>query len=149
MTREVSITMEGIQKGLEDSPVLTTASGSYHIRQDKQYIQFDEQAEEGQGSIKNMIKIACNQVEMTKKGAINSEMLFDLNRKTEIIYRTSYGTLFFEAQTSRITVSEEEDKIEVILEYCLFSNDELISENRTIIRILSSSLTDEEEAQNE
>ncbi|MDF2908959.1 MAG: hypothetical protein K0R34_4280 [Herbinix sp.] len=147
MTKEVSITMEGIQKGLEDSPVLTTASGSYHIRHDKQYIQFDEQAEEGQGSIKNMIKIACNQVEMTKKGAINSEMLFDLNRKTEIIYRTSYGTLFFEAQTSRITVSEEEDKIEVILEYCLFSNDELISENRTTIRILSSSSPGEEEAQ--
>jgi uncharacterized beta-barrel protein YwiB (DUF1934 family) len=94
-----------------------------------------------------MIKIACNQVEMTKKGAINSEMLFDLNRKTEIIYRTSYGTLFFEAQTSRITVSEEEDKIEVILEYCLFSNDELISENRTTIRILSSSSPGEEEAQ--
>jgi uncharacterized beta-barrel protein YwiB (DUF1934 family) len=139
MTKEVSITMEGIQKELEDSPVLTTASGIYHIRHDKHYIQFDEQAEEGQGSIKNMIKISRNQVEMTKKGAINSEMVFDLNRKTDIIYRTSYGTLFFEAQTSRIAISEEEDKLEIILEYCLFSNEELISENRTIIHILSSS----------
>jgi uncharacterized beta-barrel protein YwiB (DUF1934 family) len=147
MTKEVSIMMKGIQKGLEDLPVLTTASGIYHIRLDKQYIQFDEQAEEGQGCIKNMIKIARNQVEMTKKGAINSEMVFDLNRKTEIIYRTSYGTLFFEAQTSRIMINEEEDKLEVILEYCLFSNDELISENRTIICILSSSSPDVEEAQ--
>lgn len=140
MTKVVSITMEGIQKGLEDSPVLTMASGIYHIRNDKHYIHFDEQAEDGLSNIKNMIKISHSQVEMTKKGDVNSEMLFDLNRKTEIIYRTSYGTLFFDAQTSRITVSEEEDKLEAILEYCLFSNDELISENQTIIRILSSSM---------
>ncbi len=146
MTKQVSIMMEGIQKGLEDSPVLTAASGIYHIRHDKHYIQFEEQAEEGQGSIKNMIKIALNQVEMTKKGAVNSEMVFDLNRKTEIIYRTSFGTLYFEAQTSRINVNEEEDKLEVVLEYCLFSNDELISENCTIIRILPSSSQSVEEA---
>lgn len=139
MTKEVSITMEGIQKGSEDSPVRTTASGTYHMRHDKHYIQFEEQAEEGQGIIKNMIKITLNQVEMTKKGAFNSEMVFDLNHKTEIVYRTSFGTLYFEAQTSKITVNEEEDKLEVLLEYSLFSNDDPISENRTIIRILSSS----------
>ncbi len=146
MTKEVSITMEGIQKGLEDSPVLTTASGIYHIRLDKHYIQYEEQAEEEQGRINNMIKIANNRVEMTKKGAINSEMVFDLNGKTEVVYRTSYGTLYFEAQTSRITVDEEEDKLEVVLEYCLFSNDELISENCTIIRILPSPSQSAEEA---
>ncbi len=146
MTKEVSIAMEGIQKGLEDEPVLTMASGTYHMHQDKHYIQFEEQAEEGQGSIKNMIKIALNQVEMTKKGMVNSEMIFDLNRMTDIVYRTSFGNLFFKAQTSKITVNEDEDKLEVILEYCLFSNDDLISENRTIIRILPSPPQDVEEA---
>jgi uncharacterized beta-barrel protein YwiB (DUF1934 family) len=133
MTKEVSITMEGIQKGLEEEPIITTASGTYHLRQDKHYIQYEEQTE--QGCIRNTVKIALTQVEMTKKGAINSEMEFDLNRRTDVIYRTPYGTLFFEAQTSQITVKEEEDYIEVTLEYNLFSNDDLTSENRTIIRI--------------
>ena len=146
MTKEVSITMEGIQKGLEDSLVRTTASGIYHMRHDKHYIQFEEQAEEGQGIIKNMIKITLDQVEMTKNGAVNSEMVFDLNHKTEIVYRTSFGTLYFEAQTSNITVNEEADKLEVLLEYSLFSNDDPISENRTIIRILSSPSRDAEES---
>lgn len=146
MTKEVSIMMEGIQKGLEDEPILTIASGTYHMLHDKHYIQFEEQAEEGQGTVKNRIKITLDQVEMTKKGAVNSEMVFDLNRKTDIIYRTAYGTLFFEAQTSRITLIEEEDKLEIILAYCLFSNDDLISENCTIIRILPLSREKVEEA---
>ena len=146
MTKEVSIVMEGIQKGSEDSPVLTTASGIYHMHHDKHYIQFEEQEEEGQGIIKNMIKIALNKVEMTKKGTVNSEMVFDLDHKTEIIYRTSFGTLYFEAQTSKITINEEAEKLEVLLEYSLFSNDDSISENRTIIRITSSPSQDIEEA---
>ena len=52
MTKEVSIMMEGIQKGLEDEPILTIASGTYHVLRDKHYIQFEEQAEEGQGTVR-------------------------------------------------------------------------------------------------
>ncbi len=144
MTKEVFITMEGIQKGLEDEPILTRASGTYHKLRDKHYIQFEEQAEEGQGGVSNRIIIVSNQVEMKKKGAVDSEMVFDLDRKTEVIYRTSYGTLFFEAQTSRVMVKEEEDKIEVILEYSLFSNDDLISENHTRIRIIPAPMQNTE-----
>lgn len=136
MTKEVSITIEGIQLGSEEAPIIMTASGTYHMHKDKHYIQYEEQSEEGLGSIKSMIKIGLTQIEMTKKGTGNSEMTFDLNQKTEVIYRTPYGTLFFEAMTSRIAVEEAEEEIVVRLEYSLFTNDETISDNRTTIRIL-------------
>lgn len=141
MTKDVSITMKGTQKGMEEAPVLTTAEGSYHLHQNKHYIQYEEQAEEGQGVIKNMIKISPAQVELTKKGAVNSEMIFNINQKTEIVYRTAFGTLFFDAQTSQINIKEEKDRIEVLLEYRLLSKEELISENTTIIRIIPSYLS--------
>ena len=135
MTREVSITIEGIQIGAEDSPILITAFGTYHLHNDRHYIQYEEQAEEGSGCIKNMIKIGTKQVEMTRKGAASSEMSFHLERKTEIIYRTPYGSLFFEAQTSQITVLEEENSLVITLTYSLYSKDEHISDNQTIIRV--------------
>ncbi|MDF2485809.1 MAG: hypothetical protein K0R46_1977 [Herbinix sp.] len=136
MTKEVSITIEGIQLGSEEAPIRMIASGVYHMHKDKHYIQYDEQSEDGQGSIKNMIKIGLTRIEMTKKGAGSSEMTFDLNQTTEVIYCTPYGTLVFEAKTSQITVEEKEEEIVVRLEYSLYTNEAPISDNRTTIRIL-------------
>jgi uncharacterized beta-barrel protein YwiB (DUF1934 family) len=138
MTKEVVIIIEGTQIGAEESPILMTASGTYHRHHDKHYIQYEEPAEDGQGCIKNMVKIGASQIEMTKKGAASSEMRFDMNNKSEITYQTPYGSLFFESQTSQITIVEEEASIEVAMEYSLYSNNDRISDNRTIIRILSS-----------
>lgn len=139
MTKEVSVTMEGMVKGQEEAPVVTTALGSYYLRGNKHYIQFEELTEDG-AEIKNLIRITADQVEMTKRGVINSEMVFDINQKTELCYQTSYGTLYFEAQTSKITVTEEPYELKVLLEYCLFSKGELISENHTTIKLHSRGL---------
>lgn len=146
MTKEVSITIEGTQMGAEEDSVIITASGTYHMHSNKHYIQYEEQAEEGPGIIKNMIKIGPDQVEMTKKGDASSEMNFAINHKTEVIYRTPYGSLFFEARTSQIKVVEEENSIEVTMEYALYSNEDHISDNRTIIRIQPTLTPNVEEA---
>ncbi len=135
MTKEVSIIIEGVQLGSEEEPIIITASGTYHLHNDKHYIQYEEMSEEGHGSVQNRIKLSMTQVEMIKKSATNSQMSFDLNRRTEIIYQTPYGNLFFEAKTTLLTITETERLIEATLEYSLYSNDEPISDNRTIIRI--------------
>jgi uncharacterized beta-barrel protein YwiB (DUF1934 family) len=135
MTKEVSITIEGVQIGAEEAPILMTASGTYHMQNGKHYIQYEEQPEEGQGCIKNMIKISAVEVAMTKKGTANSEMNFVLNHNSQITYQTPYGNLFFEAQTSLIKVVEKDTSLEVTMEYSLFSNEDHISDHRTIIRI--------------
>jgi len=137
MTKEVSIIIDGVQIGTEEEPIIMTASGTYHLQNDKHYIQYEEPSEDGQGTIKNRIKITPSQVEMTKKGASDSQMNFDLNHSTEIIYQTPYGNLFFEVKTNLLEVIETEKLIEVKLEYTLYSNGDLIAEHRTIIRINS------------
>ncbi len=144
MTKEVSITIEGTQTGAEEVPILITASGTYHMHNNKHYIQYEEQAEDGQGCIKNMIKIGPEQIEMTKKGAASSEMTFDRNNKTEVIYRTPFGSLFFETLTSQIAMIVEENSIEVTMEYALYSNEDHISDHRTIIRIQAAPSHNEE-----
>lgn len=135
MTKEVSITIAGVQLGTDEEPIIMTASGTYHLHNDKHYIQYEERSEEGLGSVKNLIKLSLTRVEMTKQGAAKSQMDFDLNHRTEIIYQTPYGSLYFEARTTRLVITEAESLIEVTLEYSLFSKEEHISDNRTIIRI--------------
>ena len=137
MTKEVSITMEGVQLGSEEEPIITTASGTYHLRNGKHYIQYEEKSVEGSKSVKSLIKISMTQVEITKQGAEKSQMNFDLHDMTEIIYQTPYGSLFFEAKTTQLLITEAERLIEVTLEYSLLSNKDTISDNRTIIRIMA------------
>lgn len=136
MTKEVSVTIEGIQLGTEEEPIISTASGTYHLHNDKHYIQYNETVEDGEGMIKSIIKISRTQIEMTKKGAITSQMTFDLCEMTEAIYQTPFGSLFFEVKTSKIQVEELPGRIEVGLEYSLSSNGELMSDNRTLIKII-------------
>ncbi len=138
MTKEVSIIIEGTQIGIEEEPILITAAGTYHMHNDKHYIQYEELSEDGLGHSKNLIKIGATKIEMTKKGASNSEMSFDLKHITPVIYQTPYGSLCFQAQTAQFTVEETNHTLKVTMEYSLYSNEEHISDNRTIIRIQSS-----------
>ncbi len=138
MTKEVSIIIEGTQIGVEEEPILITASGTYHMHNDKHYIQYEELSEDGLGRSKNMIKIGAEKIEMTKRGASSSEMSFDLMHTTPVTYQTPYGSLCFQAQTSQFIVEETNHTLEVTMEYSLYSKEEHISDNRTIIRIRSS-----------
>ncbi len=137
MTKEVSITIEGLQLGSEEEPVITTVSGTYHLHTDRHYIQYDEALEEGGDITKNTIKIALSKIELTKKGTNFSEMIFDLNHTTEAIYHTAFGSLSFDVKTTNIVVEEVPDKIQVKLSYTLSSNDSLVSGNQITISIVS------------
>ena len=138
MTKEVTVKVEGTQlgeAGVWEDPILLTARGSYHELNDRHYVQYEEETEEGRKLIRNMLKISLNRIEMTKKGAAVSQMTFDVNDITQASYQTPYGSLTFEVRTSKLTVEETKEQLEVRLEYALYSNDIHISDNRTMIKI--------------
>ncbi len=139
MTREVTVRIEGRQMGESgtwDEPIIVTARGSYLELNNKHYIQYEEKTEE-QELVSNMLKITLNRIDMTKKGATKSQMAFDINDVTEVIYQTPYGSLGFEVRTSKLTIEDTPDLINVDLEYALYSKDNHISDNRTAIMISS------------
>lgn len=137
MKKEVSITIEGLQLGTEEEPVVTTTVGTYHLYNDKHYIQYEEPTENGVGTTKTTLKIGLTKVELSKKGSASSVMTFDLNEMTQAIYQTQFGNLFFEVKTSEITVQESEEFIDVDLKYVLFTNEVYLSDNQIKLRINS------------
>jgi uncharacterized beta-barrel protein YwiB (DUF1934 family) len=135
MRREVTLTIEGWQLDSEDSLVRFTTDGIYHLQLGKHYIQYEEVSEEVGGITKNMIKIAQDHVEITKKGAASSQMCFDLKQNTEAIYQTPYGNLSFEVRTSSILYEETEADLWVRMDYALYSENSHLSDHRTEIKI--------------
>ncbi len=136
MTKEVLISIQGVQLGSKEEPIRMTALGSYHFTNGTHYIQYEECATEDQERSKNTIKISSEKVELSKKGAAASQMTFHLSHIEQAIYQTPYGSLSLETNTHSIRLQESNDKIEVGLQYSLFSDAKLMSEHELNIVII-------------
>lgn len=137
MTKEVLVTIEGLQKGIEEDSIITSASGTYHFTKGKHYIQYDEPIAESNTVSKNIIKIEPSQVILSKKLLQMTEMVFDLKEITQTAYHTPYGSLIFDIKTSSIQINEEPEKIVVIMEYALSAEESHVSDNSITITVTS------------
>ncbi|MDD4113017.1 MAG: DUF1934 domain-containing protein [Herbinix sp.] len=144
MNGNVSIFIEGIVHGEEESRITTKASGKYHVLDDVHILKYMESAvirDENTDTMDkesisndvdclNMIKISPGIVEMMKTGDNSTHMVFDLSRPTQSVYETPYGNLYFQIQTTRIDIEEKEKKLILNMEYSLSHEDSHISDNR-------------------
>ena len=135
MTKEVIITIEGIQSGTGEEPILVTAPGIYHYINGRHFIQYEEKTEDAGKVSKNTIKISASNILLDRKTPNLSRMEFDLAAKTRTYYRTQYGDMVFDIKTESIKLEEGPDKIAVGLLYTLFTNEEKLSDNNIIITI--------------
>ena len=135
MTKEILIAIKGVQEGLEEEPVVLTATGSYHLTKAWHYIQYVERLSEEQPVIKSNIKISPQQVILTKSGVHFSQMIFDLNEVTQTSYNTPYGNLILDILTKSIQVEESTEKIEATMEYSLMESGKHLSNNKIYILI--------------
>ncbi len=134
MTNEVIISIKGIGSG-EEEAIWLSARGSYHNRNGKHYIQYEERTEEKEAVINNTIKISNSLVSLTKKGAQQLQMDFDQKEPTQAVYQTPYGSLILDINTKCIQQKEAPGRIEIQLEYSLFSDKELLSDHELFIII--------------
>jgi uncharacterized beta-barrel protein YwiB (DUF1934 family) len=135
MTKEVFVTIDGLQLGDEEGKVTLTASGIYHRRNGKHFIYFDEAAADGEGVTKHSLKIASNQLDIQRNGASTSHMAFDLREVTLADYQTPFGNLQFQIHTTHFFVEEHPEEILVKLQYTLKTDGNHLSENQITIRI--------------
>jgi uncharacterized beta-barrel protein YwiB (DUF1934 family) len=134
MEQHMNITIEGEQLGTGEAPIVLSAKGICRLHNDQYYIQYDEVNEEQEHYI-SRIRISPTYIEMIKEGVSSSQISFDPEKETQAIYRTPYGDLCFEVKTSYIRIDDSGERIEVSLEYALFTGSEQISEHRTVIRM--------------
>ena len=69
MTKDVLITISGVQMlDDDDEDVEMVTRGDYYQKNGKHYIMYDEQMEGFEGTVKNIIKVSPDSVDIIKKG---------------------------------------------------------------------------------
>jgi uncharacterized beta-barrel protein YwiB (DUF1934 family) len=63
-----------------------------------------------------------------KNGAVSSALKFNIDEKSESVYRTTAGTVMMEVHTHDISILENDDAIRTTVKYSLTINGQFISE---------------------
>ncbi len=142
MTKDVLVQVKGIQSRYdmpEDAAEVLEqfTKGMYYEKNGKQYLFYEEYLDE-ELLVKTSLKIEPGMITMTKKGALESAMVFVPGEKTNSMYQSPAGTLELSCNTERMTVEEQPEQLDIILEYVLEINQSYVSDNRVEIRVKSA-----------
>lgn len=138
MTKEVLIRISGLRVmdgDEEDVEVIT--KGEYYWRNGKHYVFYDEVMEGFEGSIRNMVKITPEMMQIRKQGITSTELVFEQGQKKMARYITPLGEMTVEIGTSRIQVEAREDNLKVSVSYGLDINYEHVSDCNIFLDISS------------
>lgn len=125
MNHTVQITICSTQHDISDETTETVYCGNYRFIGGKHIISYDEYYEED-GSVPskstNLLKIEKDMLQITKRGTIQSQMLFRTGKKYNDIYRTPFGSFDMEIQTEQLDISENDNQILATIRYTLAFN---------------------------
>ncbi|HJC22236.1 MAG TPA: DUF1934 domain-containing protein [Candidatus Eisenbergiella merdavium] len=137
MTKEVMLTIRGLQfdQGPDSEEIETVQWGKYYKKDGTHYIIYDEMMEGFEEPVRNIIKIRKQEMNLTKRGAVNVYMAFEECKKNVTNYLTPYGSLLIGMDTRRVKFSEGEEEIRLLVEYALEVNYEYLADCRIEIRV--------------
>ena len=137
MTKDVLIAIKGMQfEGAEDAEEIEVIQkGMYYQKNGSHYLMYEEPIEGSNEVIANRIKFRENELQVTKKGAVNTMLLFKRNEKNMTNYTTPYGNLLMGINTQTIEQDICEDRINVHVEYALDINYEFLADCKIDITV--------------
>lgn len=135
--KDVRITVKGVQRddGAEISRTEIVVPGEYYFKNGAHYIFFEETAEDSGERVKESLKLKGNLLELNRKGAVNSRMVFETGKSHAVDYATPFGLLRMETVTSRILCLEEKDRLRIKAEYELWADGMKMSSCRLTVKI--------------
>ncbi len=124
MTKEILLSLKGLQmENREDAQAMETITpADYYQRNGSHYVIYEEIMEGFTAATRNRIKFNDSCLEVSKKGSVNVQMLFEENKKNMTSYMTPYGNILIGIDTESISVEERENQIHVEVEYTLEAN---------------------------
>lgn len=138
MNKNVIISVAGTQFAFdENTPVEVISAGHFYNKSGKKYIRYEE-LDEDNNLVKCMIKLDKDIIEISKKGAYNSCMVFELGKNCMTTYTTPYGNMMLGITTNELIFMEDEDAIVVKIKYSLDINYAFVSECTADIKIVSA-----------
>lgn len=89
----------------EVSSVEMVAEGRHYFRNGKHYVLYNDEVMTGDSSsTETILKIAPDSLMLLRKGGINHEQFFALNKLSTSIYSTPYGKMQLEVKTDKINI---------------------------------------------
>lgn len=139
MTKDVLIAIRGTQfEGAEDPEAIEVIQkGQYYQRNGSHYLVYEEPVEGSSDRILNRIKFKTDEVQVTKKGAVNTMLSFKQNEKNMTNYATPYGNLIMGINTHQIDLKMNESKLEIHVDYALDINYEFVADCKIAITATS------------
>lgn len=116
----VLITMIAHQTDGKDRDTTETVYPGKGYEKDGCYYVFYDEVDPDDGSVtKASLRIRPRHIDIRKKGAINTQMVFIPGRCTETEYQTPYGKFILMVDTKRAEIFRKEKEMTVELEYRL------------------------------
>lgn len=139
MKKEITIKIKGKQNYPEGEAVetVTETTGEYYLRNGAHYIMFEETEAGFTQSTKSMLKVRGGQVELTKKGLVQSNLFFEEGKLHNTEYRTPFGVVPMGVKTKQLALLEEENALVIRIAYELQANQELMADCDICIQINS------------
>ena len=97
MTKEVELSIKGSQKydTHEDNDLETRVVAEYYCRNHCHYVLYEELAEGFNQTTKSMLKLREDCLEMTRKGLVNTTMVFAKGKETVTLIKLHLGKCFW------------------------------------------------------
>ena len=130
MAKDVLVSVKGTQViGEESDTIEVITSGTWYERNGKQYLMYEETFEEIKQTTKNTVKITPDLIEVTKKGVIESRMIYERGKKHMSNDMTPMGLIVLGITTKDLFVEADTEKLRVEIRYALEMNGQFISDS--------------------
>lgn len=138
MTRRGKITVTGSQRDEADGELTTvvTAQAEYYTRDRAHYILYDEILKDTDSVVKNCIKLKDGLLELTRKGAISTRMVFQPGQEHMTLYSTPCGALPLGILTETLESDFRENMLQIRAAYTLTSQGMSLSKNKIHIKMI-------------
>jgi uncharacterized beta-barrel protein YwiB (DUF1934 family) len=138
MTKDVLIKISGLQTMDQESDnVEVITAGQYFYKNGKHYVIYDEAIDGFDGTVHSTIRMTPELLDIRKTGTVETHMVFSLGHKEMTHYATPLGEMMIETATNRICMEEEENSIQMRVEYSLDINYEHVSDCSIVLDVYS------------
>ena len=140
MGKKVNLSISGKQPDITDGDeIKLVTDASYSYINNRHFVKYEE-IHEGSVKIKTLIKFDKNSFEISKCGAVNTNMVFEIGKIHKGTYRTPFGEFFTEIETEALEVTKDDEGITVYIRYELFLDGSRISKCHLNMKIWEEKL---------
>ena len=142
MNKDVMITIRSTQNvdGSETEGAELITAGTYNYGKDGIRFSYMESEITGLDGTKTVFHIKPDEVVLSRRGSVNSQMVFHLGESSNFLYSTEYGMLQMGLDTRRLECALDEHGGDMEIEYDLDFERSFLSRNTFKINVREKNL---------